>query len=93
MRSKPKTKAEAIRALPSDMPSSEVARRVGAKLGVEVQLQEVSKARQRTGARGRPRVHTHPAEACARLVESMLGDNNSASAKRIRNGEWKKYLG
>lgn len=62
----------------------------------------VRDAKRRSPTRGRPRVHTHPAEACARLLEDAFNtattwteDEQSivlALAKRVRSGEWRRFL-
>lgn len=89
-----KPKATLIRAALLSKHQDEVIKKFGA--------QAVRDAKRRSPTRGRPRVRTHPAEACARLLEDAFNtattwteDEQSivlALAKRVRSGEWRKFL-
>jgi len=85
-----KTKSQKARELLAEgMTPCEVAKRVGGS------RQLVSLAATRGSKRGRPRKHytaEEVAEACARLVDEMLGVQNTGLAQDLRRGEWRTYL-
>lgn len=94
-------KSDQIRSMPASMPTDEVADTVGASKSL------VRRVRASLGAtknpRGRPRKSVHPAEACARFLESLAGALDISGymkeavalkgcAQEIRAGRWKEYL-
>jgi hypothetical protein len=81
------SKADKIRSLLAEgMTPARVAKMAGVDRAYVYQVRKAS------ATRGRPRKTTHPAEACARMLEDDGGEFALSIAERIRRGEWKDYL-